>query len=93
MLKALDERDCRLFPRDPQQESLQDLRLGLGLDEHALGIVDDPAFQVHLLRQAIDERSESHALHGAMDDSPHALELVASHTPRLRAAVTRVCDG
>jgi len=92
VLKALDERDCWLFPLDPQQESLQDFRLGLGLDKHPLGIVDDPTFQVHLFRQTIDKRTKSDALHGATDDSPNALELVASHSPRLRATVTGVCD-
>ena len=84
---------CRLLPLDAQQELLQNLRRRLGLDEHALGIVEDPAFQVQFFRQTVDKRAEADALHGAADDDPDTLELAASHSLRLGVIITRVCDG
>src|SRR5664279_1097099 len=91
MLEALDKRDRRLFPLDAQQKLLQNFRFSLGLDKHALGVVDDPALEVHLVRQTVDERAESDALHGASDHDPYALELAASHSFRLGAIITCVC--
>ena len=46
-------------------EALQRLHRALHLDGHALRVVEHPAGQAQLLRQAIDEGPEAHALHGA----------------------------
>ena len=64
---------------DAEQKSLQYLRRGLGLDKNALRVVDYPAFQVHFLCQAVDERAEADALDGAANYDPNALESAGSH--------------
>ncbi len=67
MFEALDERDRRFLLPMRSRNVCKYFRLSFSLDEYALGIVDDPACQTHLFREAKDERAKADALHGSAD--------------------------
>ncbi len=69
-------------------EPVKQLRLALGMDEHALGCIEHPAVDKVFPRQAVHERAEAHSLHDALHlnverlDHTNPLEKKGGHTAR-----------
>ena len=69
-------------------EPVKQLRLALGMDEHALGCIKHPTVDQVFFRQAVHERAETHPLHDALHlnverlDHTNPLEKKGGHTAR-----------
>ena len=69
-------------------EFVKQLRLALGVDEHALSSIEHPAVDKVFLRQAVHERAETHPLHDTLHlnverlDHTNPLEKKGGHTAR-----------
>ncbi len=61
-----DARGGRRVLGQLDDELVEQLRLALGMDEHAVGSVEHPTVYQVLLRHSIDEGAESHPLHDTL---------------------------